>query len=167
MSEPPGFARFYSAELRPVLSFLYKQGASWDDCWDAAQEAFFEALRNWHKIDSPRAWVRTTALRYHVHQRQRRDDDKQRAIAAGWWAPRPPFAEIRIKGDEARILAAIAALPERQREVIAWRADGYPPVEIAHLLGLSEEAVRSSLYQARKRLKSELSDEPDGGCHER
>jgi predicted transcriptional regulator len=42
----------------------------------------------------------------------------------------------------------------------------YEAGEIAHLLGLSEEAVRSSLYQARKRLKRELCDRPDGGCHE-
>jgi RNA polymerase sigma-70 factor (ECF subfamily) len=58
-------------------------------------------------------------------------------------------------------------LPQRQREVMAWHYDGYSPREIADLLGVPDDAVRSSLYQARKNLKARLSGQPRGGCHER
>jgi RNA polymerase sigma-70 factor (ECF subfamily) len=167
VSEPPDFASFYAAELRPVLRFLYKQGAGWDECWDAAQEAFYEALRHWENLHSPRSWVRTTALRYHVRQCERRIDELRRMKSAGSWLPRPSFADIQLKDDEARVLAAIAALPQRQREVMAWHYDGYSPREIAHLLGIQDDAVRSNLYQARKTLKAGLSVQPEGGCHER
>jgi len=167
VSESPDFNGFYAAELRPVLRFLYKQGASWDECWDAAQEAFYEALRHWEDLRSPRAWVRKTALRYHIHQCERRNDELRRIGAADWWLPRPSFGEIELKEDKVQVLVAIAALPQRQREVMAWHYDGYSPQEIAHLIGIPDDAVRSSLYQARKTLKARLSSQQEGGCHER
>jgi len=166
VSEPPGFRAFYDAEFARVLIFLRKQGATWEESWDAAQEAFLEAVRRWNTIESPRAWVRVTSLRYHAHQRERRAGEWQRAISSTAWLPRPAFQEIQLKDEEELVLAALVALPPRQREVMAWCYDGYEPKEIAHLTGLSADAVRSNLYQARQTLKRRLATGEEVARHE-
>jgi RNA polymerase sigma factor (sigma-70 family) len=146
------FAEFYAAELRRLLLFLYKQGASWDDAWDAAQDAFVEAMRRWSSIENRRAWIRTTARRSYVKQQNRISEDVVRAVQAGW-IPRPSFADLVLNEEEKFVCETIAGLPHRQREVVAWYYDGYRIREIAAILCLSPRAVRSNLYQARQRLR--------------
>lgn len=157
MPDPPGFADFYAAEVPRLLLFLYKQGAGWDEGWDATQEAFLAALRHWGGIRNPSAWIRTTALRAHLRQRRRPGDDLRRAASSIEWLPRPKFADLELGAQEEEVLDAIAGLPLRQRQVMAWHYDGYSTVEIASILELNTDAVRASLYQARVHLKRRLA----------
>lgn len=60
-------------------------------------------------------------------------------------------------------LAALAMLPVRQREVMAWHLDGYKPEQIARELGLTADNVRKALQRARKRLKKLLAEQPERG----
>jgi RNA polymerase sigma factor (sigma-70 family) len=50
------------------------------------------------------------------------------------------------------VLAALQALPPRQRQVMAWIIDGFGAAEIARELGVSPESVRQSHAKARKNL---------------
>jgi RNA polymerase sigma factor (sigma-70 family) len=153
---PPNFSNFYKAELPRVLRFLYRQGASWDESWDAAQTAFLEAMPRWAMIASPRAWIRTTAWRAHIAQRKRSDEDLRRAASTIEWLPRPQFSDLGIADEDKIVLEAIASLPPRQRQVMAWHYDGYSHSEIAEILGLKVQNVAANLYQARQRLKQQL-----------
>jgi RNA polymerase sigma-70 factor (ECF subfamily) len=157
--EPDSFGEFYAREILRLLQFMRKQGASWDDAWDASQEAFTEALRRWRTIENPRAWVRTTATRAYIRQQARGQEDEER-VARADWTPRPPFDKLEISEQESLILKIIASLPPRQRQVMAWHYDGYSNIEIAEILGLSADAVGASLYQARQQLKRQLADIP-------
>lgn len=157
--EPDSFGDFYAREIFRLLQFMRKQGASWDDAWDASQEAFTEALRHWHVIEKPRAWVRTTATRAYIRQQTRSQEDEQR-VARADWTPRPPFDKLEMSEQESLILKTIASLPPRQRQIIAWRYDGYSNIEIAEILGLTPDAVGASLYQARQQLKRQLAGMP-------
>jgi len=57
----------------------------------------------------------------------------------------------------ARVLAALAQLPELDREVLALRAEaGLSFHEIAAITGLSVEAARVRAHRARKRLMEVL-----------
>jgi RNA polymerase sigma factor (sigma-70 family) len=59
--------------------------------------------------------------------------------------------------DEARVvLAALADLPPKQRQVMAWSIDGFSPAEIAGELDVDPATVRQNLAKARKNLKQLL-----------
>ena len=58
---------------------------------------------------------------------------------------------------EDSVAREIAALPDRQREVLLMVVElGMTPGEIAEALGISYEAAKASLSLARKRLKEKL-----------
>ena len=80
----------------------------------------------------------------------------------GHWA-RPPVEwdspEQRLAGDETRtaLLEAVAALPTRQREVIALRdIQGYSAAETCNALGLTETNQRVLLHRARTKVRAAL-----------
>ncbi|MCE9584551.1 MAG: sigma-70 family RNA polymerase sigma factor [Planctomycetes bacterium] len=58
---------------------------------------------------------------------------------------------------EESVAREIAALPDRQREVLLMKVElDLSPAEIAEALGISYEAVKASLSLARKKLKERL-----------
>jgi RNA polymerase sigma factor (sigma-70 family) len=54
------------------------------------------------------------------------------------------------------ILRLLNMLPPRQRQVVAWTFDGYSPAEIANELRITPEAVRASLFKARRTLAEHI-----------
>lgn len=65
-----------------------------------------------------------------------------------------------ILGEElrARIEAAIASLPPKQREVIVLRdVEGWAPAEVCNVLGISESNQRVLLHRARVRVRDALA----------
>jgi RNA polymerase sigma-70 factor, ECF subfamily len=79
------------------------------------------------------------------------------------WEDRP---DDRALADElsARIEAAIAALPPKQREVITLRdVEGLSSEDVRNVLGLSETNQRVILHRARARVRRALEAYFDGG----
>jgi RNA polymerase sigma-70 factor (ECF subfamily) len=83
-------------------------------------------------------------------------------VRPGWWA-RPPAewegADARVESDEVRdlLLAAIAELPPRQRDVIVLRdLQGYSSQEARNVLDLSETNQRVLLHRARSKVRAAL-----------
>jgi RNA polymerase sigma-70 factor (ECF subfamily) len=82
----------------------------------------------------------------------------------GHWS-RPPAEwsspEVRVAQAEARdtMLATIAELPPRQREVIALRdIQGYSAAEARNALGVSETNQRVLLHRARSKVRAALEE---------
>jgi RNA polymerase sigma-70 factor (ECF subfamily) len=68
-----------------------------------------------------------------------------------------PSADLRRQERRDRVRAALAALPEQDREVLVLRIlEGLPTREAAAILGISEVAVRSRQVRALERLKALL-----------
>lgn len=163
MTEPDperiSFDDFYRAEHLLVIRFLRSLGASWEEAWDISQYCCVKALERWDTIDDPPRWVRTTVIREFGRVRTRRADELPRMLRGGW-EPRPHFDKLDFRSQEAQVHGLIGALPQRQAEVMALTYDGYKPKEIAAILsevypggGITTDAVRASLHQAREKLK--------------
>jgi RNA polymerase sigma-70 factor (ECF subfamily) len=143
------FTTFYRATLRPLVQFLMNQGASLHLAADIAQDTMTKAYRRWMDIEQPRAWAHRVASRALVRHFSRAVEDPTESIPEpSSLLPRPDAAHEWEA--QQSTLHVLQALPPRQRQVLAWTLSGYTPTEIADELGMSPEAVRSSLKKARR-----------------
>ncbi|MEU1747368.1 RNA polymerase sigma factor [Micromonospora arida] len=151
------YAACYEQERVPLVKFLVYQGASPQDAFDAAHQAFVEAWRRWEQIQNPKAWLRIVAVR-------------ALKSAAQPTVPMPDrydFADsaptgMQLSEETMDLMTALRRLPPLQREIMAWTVDGFGPSEIAKQLGMSGEAVRQALHRARQNLKRLLFPEEGG-----
>jgi RNA polymerase sigma factor (sigma-70 family) len=148
---PPGidheFSTFYRLTVKHLVGFLILQGGSPVDAADIAQDTMCTAYRRWSDIEHPRAWAFRVASRGLA----------RRMFAVETPTAMPPEPPPLWAGGEADLAAlrtdlveALATLPPRQRQVLAWSLYEYTPAEIAEELGIDVDAVRSSLYKARR-----------------
>jgi RNA polymerase sigma factor (sigma-70 family) len=148
------FASCYAKEMPGLVWFVMSLGAGPEAAADAAQSAFADAFPVWHTIRYPHAWLRRVAERSYY----RRASHRETSVETPPDRPGPLSAASVVElRDEARtVLAALATLPPKQRQVMAWSIDGYSPAEIASKLGADPTAVRQNLTKARKNLKQLL-----------
>lgn len=145
----------YRAELAGLVRHVMFHGASTEQAWDAAQSAFSQAYPVWSRIRVPRAWLRTVAVRAYW-----RSAVPETPTDAPPEHPDPAsdrgLTPVELGEQERLVLRALAGLPVKQRQVMAWTIDGYAPAEIADALGEDPAAVRQNLRRARKNLASTL-----------
>ncbi|MEU8024661.1 sigma-70 family RNA polymerase sigma factor [Micromonospora haikouensis] len=155
------FSAFYRGFAARLAGWLIWQGASEVDAKDVVQETMHKAYRLWKTIDNPEAWARVTASRAYAERLGKVD-----AIPVEDIAEHIPHTqngcELSAADAKQDIRVALRQLPMRQRQLLAWSFEGYTPTEIAEQLHMTPEAVRSSLYKARKKL-DELLHAPGGG----
>lgn len=146
-----GFAAFYREHMPRLVSLLVLQGAQLADATDITQETMLRAFRRWSAIEHPAAWARTVACRELVRRFASNPEHPSGTVTDGdLLLPSP--AELAEWEARHQILKAMAMLPRRQRQVLAWTLDGYSPIEIARELKIEPSAVRASLMKARRSL---------------
>ncbi len=148
------FAEFFRAEHKKLIRFVMAIGAGGEEAAEIAQVTFVKAFESWDAIRAPRAWIRRVAANeLAVARRAARRETPQGTLPD---APAPASAPVALAvelTEEARqVLAALQALPPRQRQVMAWVIDGFGATEIARELGVSPDSVRQSHAKARKNL---------------
>lgn len=135
-----------------------------DDARDLVQQTFLKlhGARHDFRVDAAlRPWLLTIAMnllrerwRAAKHRRSVPVDDVELASDARTSEP----LETRLRRE--RVVAAVASLPESQREVIElhWFQE-LPFAEIAEIVGASEGAVRVRAHRGYERLKQSLGGE--------
>jgi RNA polymerase sigma-70 factor (ECF subfamily) len=133
------------------------------DADDACQDAFVTAME---RIDGCRdparfgAWllriVRNRARNLRRREKVRRSEPLEENAAAG---ASSAAAALELNELRERLRAALAMLPEVQREVVLlYDLEGWKHEEIAGLLELPQGTVRSHLHHARRRLRQILKE---------
>lgn len=163
------FDAFFIDDFPKLTALLITLGYGSGLAQECAAEAMYKANERWAELDRPHAWVRKVAIRDAMKQVVRDAEGTRRAAEGGW-------AEFASSPDPARIVEArqqreelLGGLPDRQREVMALKLDGFEPTEIADILNLSPETVRSNLRHAREKLKKKYQQmkpqrEREGGA---
>ncbi|MFJ8648889.1 RNA polymerase sigma factor [Streptomyces sp. NPDC093546] len=157
-----------------VQRFAHSLCATPQDAEDAAQEALIILYR---KIGMLRAsgalasWmfriVRNECLRRTRALLHRGPD----AEAGGLGTPdrfetlggttRSAEEDVLLRLEAERVAAAVAALPDDQRQVLVMRdIQGLPGRTVADRLGLGTAAMKSRLHRARSAVRKALRDEP-------
>jgi RNA polymerase sigma-70 factor (ECF subfamily) len=133
-----------------------------EDAEDLVQEAFIRALDRIATFDDTRAfapWFFRLLINTGINAR------KARALRAaeldrGDYPSRDesPLEMAEREELRERFVAALAALPPRQRLVVSmFEVDGLSTAEIAESLGISRETVRWHHHQARQALRHALA----------
>jgi RNA polymerase sigma-70 factor (ECF subfamily) len=138
------------------------------DAEDVCQDAFLTALQKLDECREPSkfaAWllriVRNRALSFRESRSLRRGEPLERA--AGAEGGENPGREAERSELREQLLGALGGLPPAQREVVLLHdLEGWKHREIADLLGISEEASRVRLLQARRNLRTRLEGNPGG-----
>ncbi len=129
---------------------------------EVVQDAFVHVLRRWQSIrdlDSAQTYLRRSVVngaRDRLrHRRVRRAVALPHAVADG-------SAEERalLNDEQRRVLAGLAALPARQREVLVLRYFGeLTEAATAETLGISVGSVKSTAHKGIAALRRSLADE--------
>lgn len=159
-----------------------------EDAGDVLQDTMIAMLRSLHQFRGDAAvstWLYSIARSFCVKKRRRSkfapaEEASLEALEREplWEPPDPnPDPEQQTLGREldALLHAALSALPVSQREVLVLRdIEGLTAPEVAQVLGLSVEAVKSRLHRARLALRQALvpsrgtaaapHDPPAEGC---
>lgn len=160
------FEAFYRRFVPVLVGFLLCHGAPLPLAADIAQSTMLKAWRSWPRISSPEAWARKTAGRELIRYQTSDRETSTELVPAS--ALLPHHAK-EIAEFEARhlIIWMLGRLPPRQRQVMAWTIHGFEPREIATELGITSEAVRSSLKQARREVARMLNGEDEEDDNDR
>jgi RNA polymerase sigma factor (sigma-70 family) len=136
-----------------VYRAVIAMGASASEAADAVQDAYEKALRQGRALERPEGWLFVVALR-----RWRADRWRQRIFR--------PLSGLRTSTpDTARpervdLLAAIAELPLRQREVVIARyVMGLSQAETAALLHIAPGTVAAASSHGAASLRKRLGDD--------
>jgi RNA polymerase sigma-70 factor (ECF subfamily) len=127
---------------------------------DAVQNALIRAWRSHHRLrdrNRMKSWLDAIVVREAIRLNGRRRSWLRGLVRGG-------DIELPAKGlptgASLDLAAGLAALPAPQRAAVALHYEaGYSVAEVAQLLDIPLETVRSRLRLARQRLRRELSEE--------
>lgn len=148
---------YYESKDRVFRAVLASVGDDFD-AEDCTSEAFSRALTQWEAVaemSSPAAWVTRTATNLYI-DRYRRNQRHLKLIPRLATDESYTFSDSSV---DAKLLFAIRELPERQRQVVAFRIFlDLSSGETAKQMGISVGAVGTHLHRALAALRGYLSD---------
>ncbi len=125
---------------------------------DLVQDALERALVRWRRLDDPEAFVRRAMVNRSISVWRKVRRERPVSSAVGHEPPhvdRPPDREL---------LAAVRALPPRQRAVIALRYyEDLTEAQTAEVLGCTVGTVKSQANRAMQALRQQLPTFADTG----
>jgi RNA polymerase sigma-70 factor (ECF subfamily) len=150
----------YRGRIGPLTRVARAITGDGETARDVVQEAFASAISDragYRPTGSLEAWIWRIVVNRAISER-RRLTRATRLASIG----RGPERSLNADGDEsaARLVGALAQLPERQRVAVFLRYYADLDYEtIAAVLGISSGTVGASLHAARETLRAELAIE--------
>lgn len=147
-----------------LFRFLDRQGGDPELAADVVQEAFVRLYGRGTLPEHPEAWLISVAMnlfRNACSQRSRRRrllTVERGGRTTGDPPPPPEQAAVASEARE-RVRAALERLPERERQLLLLRAEGYGYREIARALELNEASVGTLLARAKQAFR-DVYEEP-------
>jgi RNA polymerase sigma factor (sigma-70 family) len=165
--DPRAFSALVERHQRAAVRLAQALSGLPADAEDIAQEAFVKGYRSLDRFrpGAPfRPWLltivanearnRRRAAGRRGHYELRLVEDRSRRSEVG-----SPEIATEVGAQRAQLLAAVAGLPPRQRDVVACRyLLELSEAETAQVLGVSAGTVKSHLARALDRLREEVDD---------
>ncbi len=169
------FTALVEAYQRPVYNLCYRMLGNAEEAEDAAQETFWRAYQAIHRYDAQRSfitWLLSIAAHYCIdQQRKRRMQFTDIELLPDGALPDDepgPESQVRQAEDDQVIYKLLKTLnPQDRAAIILKYWYEFSEVEIANSLHMTQSAVKSRLFRARKLLAqnwdgAQPSSEPKG-----
>jgi len=156
---------FVRQHARLIYRIAYAVLRSHPDAEDATQETFLRVLRYGHRleaVENPKTWLARIAWRVAVDRSRKRGRRQEvefdEEAPAEMSAETPAYEMVRSSQVSGWLEKLIAALPRKLRQpLILSTLEEMSPAEVAATLGISEAAVRSRVFRARRLLQERMT----------
>ena len=157
------FDALFDDAYPPLVRYCQRLTGDRDVAEDVAQEAMVRLFAN--EVDGPqpalRAWLFKTATHL-IRDRYRVDENRRRLLQENPVMPSAvegPERSFERKAERALARKALEQLPERDREILVLRYEGFSYKEIADVVNVAAGSVGTLLARAERRFVEAL----DGG----
>lgn len=153
------FADFYEAWFAKVYNYARHRTGSAVRADEIVCDTFERAFKAWSRFDPAKGeastWLFSIAFRCVAdhYRSQKRSAIEDLPFEAPDRLP-GPAQELEAAQEQRALMAALAELPEEQREIVTLRFfGGMTNRDIGHLLGLSESNVAVILFRSVRRMR--------------
>ncbi len=160
------FVELFNGHFQRLFRYLDRLTGDPDLAADIAQETFVRLYQRGALPDSPAAWLVSVAMnlfRNVYATRERRSHLLKVVPEAAVFSDRAvtpdPSAESRDL--ERRVRHALDGIPERERQMLLLRAEGYSYKDIAEALNLNEASVGTLLARAKRAFRDLYESKAD------
>lgn len=161
-SRPP-FEDLYREYMGRIYAFVRAQVGSAADAEDVTAQVFMNAYQAYDRFEprhsTPAAWlfrIARNATLDHFRAGGRRER-LRRTVEQQPVALEDPAQEAEERIRYRALLAHVARLPERHREVISLRHSGLSFEEVGGLMSCSEDAAKMLYHRALKALRAAVA----------
>ena len=164
-AERPPFEDLYREYLGRIYAYVRAQVAAAADAEDITAQVFMNAYQAYARFEArnttPSAWLfriarNATLDHFRAHGRRER---LRRTVEHQPAAVEDPAEQAEERIQYRALLAEVAKLPERQRDVITLRHSGLSFDEVGKLMRCSEDAAKMLYHRALKALRESVAKE--------
>ena len=152
----------HEAHYPSIFRVLDRLSGDPDLAADLTQEAFVRLYRRGSLPDHTDRWLVTVALNLFRNERSKtRRRERLRAAFPGELSPASPMSpadRVDSRRTRAEVRGALDRLPERERELLLLRAEGYSYRDLAAVLELNEASVGTLLARAKRAFEAEYEE---------
>lgn len=148
-----------------VYNLAHRYFGDADQAAEVSQQTFVAIQRGLGKLRDPqafKAWLYRTAINCchsAARKRHRRREQRETLSIATNGQPSTPYQQLRRSERNAIVQQALQHIPAEQREVIVMKEyENLKFREIADILQLSENTVKSRLYYGLKAMRKHLEN---------
>lgn len=172
------FTDLVASEQRRVFYLCRNMLQDRDEADDATQDVFLRAFAAWERqasqLDDPAKWITRIAVNVCLDRLRskrwrfwaRRSKPEVEEVAIGAATDRAPSPEARLFAVQIRdrVAKALPKLSDRQRAAFVLRHYEDRSIEqIAELMNLEQGSVKSHLFRALEKMRTELKDLYESG----
>jgi len=161
------FVDLFDAHFQRLYRYLDRLSGEPELAADLAQEAFLRLYRRGTVPEAPQAWLITVATNLFRNARSKRARRRRLLTperGTGVQSDPPPNPGQVLETATApprRVRAALDQLPQRERQMLLLRAEGYSYRDIAVALELNEASVGTLLARAKRGFRQAYEGECD------
>lgn len=160
------FSALFSTEFQRVFRVVHRMAGDVELASDITQDAFVRLYKRGSLPDLPAAWLITVALNLYrnahaTKKRRRRLLTIERGARAHSDPAPSPDRVVLAEAATQSVRAALERIPERDRQMLLLRAEGYSYREIASALNVQETSVGTLLARAMRAFREHYDDATD------